>query len=151
MEPTVWGPHVWAALHLICLGAPERLTANNAADYRKFLEGFAGVLPCGSCREHFAKVLAQAPIDNALTGRDALFSWSVRAHNAVNARLGKPEFSVEQARERWSNVKSMGTGVGDSDSDSDSQCKCRPIIFGLVVAIFIMAWLLFSKASRRTK
>lgn len=48
------------------------------------------------CNEHWVKWLkANKP---NFTTRDTYFAWTVRAHNAVNARLGKPEYTVEQAR-----------------------------------------------------
>lgn len=31
------------------------------------------------------------------------FEWSVKAHNAVNVKLGRPEWTVEQALEKWKN------------------------------------------------
>jgi hypothetical protein len=32
---------------------------------------------------------------------EAFFAWGVRLHNAVNAKLGKPEITIEEALSIW--------------------------------------------------
>lgn len=75
------------ALHIACLGCQ---------DYKiiaEFVEGFKAVIPCLSCRMHFDSVLTENPVPEA----GDFFQWSVDVHNIVNKRLGKPEFSYEEA------------------------------------------------------
>ena len=82
---------MWGTLHLLCLAGT--ITPN-------FVQEFAGVIPCPMCAGHFAELLKENPFpdsDDPLV----LFRWSVHVHNLVNARLGKPIFSPEQAMERW--------------------------------------------------
>ena len=65
----------------------------------KWLVGFAlRILPSGSCRcrENFVAYLRAHPVDWSNP-----FMWSVAAHNAVNARLGKPQLTEEVARSVW--------------------------------------------------
>ncbi len=105
LTPAYWGPHVWAAIHLICLGAPESFTSGDAASYRVFFENLPNVLPCDVCKNHLIENLRQVPIDTALSsGRDALFAWSVKLHNAVNVMLGKPIVSLEDAQAHWLSI-----------------------------------------------
>jgi hypothetical protein len=104
LDPKFWGPHVWAAIHLICLGAPESFT-DNQLNYRKFIESLPGVLPCEACRQHLVDNLKATPMDAALAGgKHSLFVWSVKLHNTVNKMLNKPEMSVEDAYKHWTNV-----------------------------------------------
>jgi len=91
VSPEIWGPNLWGTLHLLCLAGT--ITPN-------FVQEFASVIPCPMCAGHFAEVLKENPFpesDDPLV----LFRWSVHVHNLVNARLGKPIFSPEQAMERW--------------------------------------------------
>lgn len=91
VSPDVWGPNLWGTLHLLCLAGT--ITPN-------FVQEYASVIPCPMCAGHFAEVLKENPLpvsDDPL----ALFRWSVHVHNLVNARLGKPIFSPEQAMEHW--------------------------------------------------
>jgi hypothetical protein len=74
-------------LHIACLGCQD---AKVLVD---FVEGYKEIIPCLSCREHFEQVLVENPVPEA----GDLFKWSVDVHNIVNKRLGKPEFSYEDA------------------------------------------------------
>lgn len=56
----------------------------------------ANRLPCGECRRDWLAMLAAHPPD--LSSPDAYFASIVGYHNAVNAKLGKPQMSVEDAR-----------------------------------------------------
>ena len=91
VSPDIWGPNLWGTLHLLCLAGT--ITPN-------FVQEFASVIPCPMCAGHFAEVLKENPFpesDDPLV----LFRWSVHVHNTVNARLGKPIFSPEQAMAHW--------------------------------------------------
>ena len=56
-------------------------------------------VPCGECRTHWKKLLAELPPD--YSSLDAYFAWTVNAHNRVNERLGKSVLTVEEARRHW--------------------------------------------------
>lgn len=49
-----------------------------------------------SCRENWGKILAMWPAD--FSSPDNFFQWTVRVHNLVNAKLGKPILSLAEAR-----------------------------------------------------
>jgi len=79
---------MWGTLHILCLTGtitPE------------FVQEFANVIPCPACAMHFRDLLEAYPFENATD----TFEWSVLVHNQVNDRLGKPIFTVEQARAKW--------------------------------------------------
>jgi hypothetical protein len=53
---------------------------------------------CG-CRAFYAKhKTANAP---DFTSPESFFAWGVRLHNAVNAKLGKPEITIDEAYLIW--------------------------------------------------
>lgn len=102
VDPAVWGPPVWDALHFIAAGYPVHPTEADARAYGDFVRLFASVLPCAPCRQHFAEHLREVPADAPLaSGRVEFFAWSVAFHNAVNAALGKPALSLDDAVARY--------------------------------------------------
>jgi hypothetical protein len=94
------GPPLWAALHTLAFAYPEQATAQDRQWSRAFVESLAHLLPCAQCRVHFQRLLEHdLPLRNAT--RDEFARWTVDAHNTVNARLGKPHVSYEEARRRY--------------------------------------------------
>jgi len=91
VPPEKWGPYFWGVIHLGCLAGsmtPE------------FINMYPSVLPCAACGKHFTEVLQENPFPES---RDPmiLFQWSVHVHNVVNARIGKPILTVEEALAAW--------------------------------------------------
>jgi len=121
IPPSKWGPHFWMTLHVACLVCQ---------DYKalaEFVEGYIYVIPCLSCREHFEQVLVDNPVPKA----DDFFKWSVDVHNIVNKRLGKPEFSYEDA---FANLLA-GT---HSDTPPQFDLKIPIIIFLIIIILFLI-------------
>jgi hypothetical protein len=52
-----------------------------------------------NCRRFYAEWKAANPPD--FTSPEAFFAWGVNLHNAVNAKLGKPEITIEEALSIW--------------------------------------------------
>ena len=97
VEPSVWGPIFWKAIHYIAMGYPEDPSQEDAATYRAFFQLLGSVIPCAKCRENYARHAEAIPIDNSLSNRQDLFTWTVALHNAVNAETGKQTVSVQEA------------------------------------------------------
>jgi hypothetical protein len=51
------------------------------------------------CKDGYQRILAEIPPDH--TSPKAFFAWGVRLHNAVNAKLGKPEITIDEAYSIW--------------------------------------------------
>lgn len=99
VSPNKWGPYFWGALHLACLtgtATPE------------FVYSYPSLLPCPSCSSHFAELLKENPFPQT-DDPIIMFEWSVHVHNMVNARIGKPIISVDQALLDWSSEKTAPT------------------------------------------
>jgi len=82
------GPQLWKDLHTQTGITPDWL--------RSFSKRVKKLSACG-CLNHWLEWLH----DNPLPETDQ-FEWTVRAHNAVNKRLGKSELSLSEARTIWS-------------------------------------------------
>ena len=52
-----------------------------------------------SCKRFYAEWKAANPPD--FTSTEAFFAWGVALHNAVNAKLGKPEITIDEAYSIW--------------------------------------------------
>lgn len=95
ISPEIWGPTLWGTIHYTCLTG----SATN-----EFINGFADAIPCPACGQHFKQMLQELPFPESHDPL-ILFEWSVNIHNRVNARIGKPIISVEQAMELWTRQK----------------------------------------------
>jgi hypothetical protein len=115
VSPDVWGPSLWGAFHALCLTGT--ITS-------EFVQEFANVIPCPACAMHFRDILETFPFEQA----EDKFQWSVRIHNQVNERLGKPIVRVEEARVKWS-------------SRPCSQFDFKILLIILVVLVLIFMYL----------
>lgn len=104
IAPDHWGPYVWAAIHLICMGAPDVLSSADQLHYKTFFNNLANVIPCDVCRTHLKDNLEKLPIDPYLATKNELVKWSIDLHNLVNSQLGKPIVSFEAAAKKWRDV-----------------------------------------------
>jgi hypothetical protein len=93
-----WGPDMWEQLHKWAMRVDLVGPRSDRAP-QEWLALFSRRLPCGECIMHWTDLLKEMPPD--FSSNAALFEWSVRAHNAVNARLCKPVMSFLAAAKRW--------------------------------------------------
>lgn len=103
---TVRGPKMWAELH-----ARARVFTGDVAAETKWLDTFARKIGCGGCQRHWNKMIAEHP--PTLTSADAYFAWTVDRHNAVNRKLKKDEWTVEQLTAAL-HVRQNADGLGDA-------------------------------------
>jgi len=88
------GARYWAELHMFALrndGKPRSVV------YNWFLDWF-GDVPFGECpcKSHAIQWMQENPMSH-----EEFFAWTVRFHNAVNERIGKPVIDVDGARKLW--------------------------------------------------
>lgn len=162
IAPDVWGPHVWAAIHLICLGAPESFTGSDTSGYRAFFTNLPAILPCEKCQEHLRQNLKEISIEAALSGgRESLFRWSVQLHNKVNSQLGKRVIPYEEAKEFWTKVTTgeitcipnNATKMTETKSNVITVSKTNKwsdiVLYMIWLTIGVMLTLLFTQGGRR--
>jgi hypothetical protein len=88
---------LWKEIHVRALN----FTSTNDMD---FLTNFAKKIPrftsgC-ACREHWLSIVKANPPKFGSNGE--YFEWTVNTHNLVNIKLGKPTYTVEQAKSFYS-------------------------------------------------
>lgn len=88
-----WGTYLWGFIHTICLNEYQSIIIDR-------LQNIALVFPCSKCKITYAFYLQKL---NSLNFNDklALFYWSVDLHNAVNKKLNKPNFTYQEAIQKW--------------------------------------------------
>jgi len=93
------GAHAWKVIHTYPIANRGSWLTFNAQ--RFFFQVFWNLVPregC-SCSEFFVAYCNNNPPDFSTS--DNFFEWTWRLHNAVNAKLGKPEITYEKACELW--------------------------------------------------
>lgn len=84
------GRAAWANLHTY-----KYTTEREARLFYDFWQLTIPSFGC-SCKSHWAELIKEFPPD--FSSAKAFFKWGVDAHNKVNERLGKPQFSYEEAK-----------------------------------------------------
>lgn len=101
-RPEVFGPFHWYMLHNGAGHLPDTLSPIAIKRIIGFIDGIPEFTPCEKCSEHsrFFIESSKHRIQNFKT-RDDVFSFFNDFHNYVNKRLGKPEVSLETAKQMW--------------------------------------------------
>jgi hypothetical protein len=84
-------PNPWILLHDGSIKTIEQLT-----EWELLIPQYG----C-SCKRFYAEWKAANAPD--FSSPEAFFAWGVRLHNAVNAKLGKPEITIDEAYSIWRN------------------------------------------------
>lgn len=141
VDPSVWGPHMWATIHTLALKADSDA---EVGPYLEFINSLLFLLPCDSCRADFTKWYSIH--GDPLLGQ--AFEWSVKLHNYVNAKLNKPVVTEIQARTQWNSdlCQYSCTGATNSNSSSNVQSSVQStvhwtsavVIFAVLVTIVLL-------------
>jgi len=104
MLPSIWGPHLWYVMHIISFEYPQQPSEYDKRIYHDFYTSLKDVIPCQDCRKHYREFITRYPISPHLDTRSSLIKWVIQVHNFVNKSLGKPELSVAQVLDIYSNL-----------------------------------------------
>jgi len=95
-----WGPSGWTFLHTASYAYPDTPTLSERQNMFKFLWYFARVIPCAICRTDFVQYLEQKlpEFENtaAFKSKIQLVHFLIDAHNYVNAKLGKRQYTYNE-------------------------------------------------------
>jgi hypothetical protein len=133
--PQVWGPFFWHTIHIVALGYPKEPSYAEKRSAKEFFEGLAFLLPCPTCREHYAKHMQASPISNFLDNRQDLFKWTVNIHNAVNKELKKPLWTEYEVMEYYKRLGARGRSpvwTKEDMKDIDVQSFVRGFLIGTI-------------------
>ena len=134
LPPEVWGPVFWGTLHIVALAYPEEPSYAEKRAAKEFYKSMIFLLPCPACRQHFAEIIEGAPVENWLDNRKSLIEWNVSVHNRVNAKLGKPEISVEDFYKRYQEMADRGLPIPPANPTSEiAEAKMQDIYLRAVL------------------
>lgn len=87
MDPTIWGNHAWFFFHTVTFAYPNKPSVIDKKNMRNFFNNIGKILPCGTCRQHYAKHLRKLPLtERDLSSRRRLIVWLFKLHNLVNPK-----------------------------------------------------------------
>lgn len=90
------GPGLWYGMHL---DAAWATTPDKKVCVIGKIKNLQAKFPCGECKVHFGDYIQSHPLEPTINAdEEALFRWTFNFHNAVNARLKKPQVSYDDAK-----------------------------------------------------
>ena len=96
MDPQVWGKHYWFFLHTAALTYPHHPNAITKKRYYELITNFALFIPTEIIAKEFEHLIDVFPVAPYLDNRDSLVRWTHFIHNKINAKLEKPQISLEE-------------------------------------------------------
>mgnify|MGYP001178859339 CR=1 FL=1 len=98
-----WGPAAWRFLHSVSFTYSLDPTLEDKRNMYMFLNSFSKVLPCKKCRIDFTNYVGKTLSEESihLKSRDDLINYINDAHNHVNRKLGKREFTYKEVRDKY--------------------------------------------------
>lgn len=91
------GPKIWKWLHSMAIGWDGDID-----QLQNILTSITNAVPCGECKKHWVEMIVQNPPKGK--NAEEFFAETVAWHNQVNARLGKPEIPVVEARKLYAHA-----------------------------------------------
>lgn len=138
MEPRVWGKYIWTSIHMIALGYPDKPTQEDKTNYKQFYVNLWKVIPCYKCSINYQKHLKQLPIDEHLNDNMSLFKWTVDFHNIVNKKVGKREWTFEEALEKFRKIaRGEDEKFVSIDSKWDNLLWWSTLLIIIIIFVFI--------------
>lgn len=139
LPPTVWGKHIWTAIHLVALGFPAIPTDAERKQYESFFVSLGDVLPCCKCRDNYKIHLKELPVNFYLEDNKTLFAWTVEMHNIVNRSKGKKTWELEEAWQFYTSAKFDNVGQ-TKVIDNDKPLKITVFVLLLIIIILVFMY-----------
>ena len=104
MDPDIWGPKLWFAMHTISLNYPSNPTEKDKKVNKIFFENLQHVIPCPTCQNHYSKFLKKNPVSKHLSNKMELTKWVLSVHNDVNIRNGKAPWDIDKLLKHYNST-----------------------------------------------
>ncbi len=78
---------------------------DSAFIFRNYVHNLTQRITCTDCKKEFSEYCKLNPPPGFLE-MEKSFAWTVEVHNAVNAKLNKPQLTIEDARAYCASLKS---------------------------------------------
>ena len=87
---------IWKRIHSRALLFDPSSVKGRTIEENWLNQGIPELLSCHTCRDDYKAYLTANP--PVLDSVDSYFDWTVKLHNHVNIKLGKPTLTIDQAR-----------------------------------------------------
>lgn len=98
---SVWGPIYWNFFHTMAANYPHIPSLHDKIAAMQLFSLIPQLVPCERCRFDSGEFLRSNIKWSDVASRTSLFSFFWRFHNHVNVKLGKPLFSLEDAKRKF--------------------------------------------------
>ena len=106
VSKSVWGPCVWYLFHTLAFKAVPENFAEIKSELIQYIQRICANLPCPECTQHATEYMAKhARVLNQITTKEQFHYFLIDFHNSVNSRKQKPNFTYEQADDKYKRAK----------------------------------------------
>jgi hypothetical protein len=145
MNPEVWGPCLWKFLHINSLNYPNNPTHMEQMYHLNFFISLGNIIPCDKCKYHYNEYINQIPPN--LTNRNNLIMWLHNFHNAVNKRLGKKTYTLEEGMIL---IKQSIEGSSNKVSNLKSNSSFSVILLIIfIISLTILLYIIFNRIKNK--
>lgn len=117
IDPALWGPRLWGALHAVAECAPEDPSEEEKTAFTNLIDALPYILPCAKCRAHLAQKFETGlkPEYGSGGGPGQLKEGMWKLHNAVNADIGAKIRGPDACYESFAPVKAVAAAQSGED------------------------------------
>jgi hypothetical protein len=133
LSTTIWGPSMWRVLHSLSFSISDNSREKDRKKFIEFLQSLRTLLPCEDCRLHFAEYLDEHNPQKA----ENLAVWTFDFHNAVNQRLGKPQFSFEDVSKVYESSNSH-CDMKCASASGSRKSRQETMDFGMLALLIVI-------------
>jgi hypothetical protein len=128
-----WGPNAWKFLHTVTFAYPSNPSIDQQRAADSFFSSLAALLPCSECQTHYTTEIATHPPDSRSGA--TLSAWLVDLHNRVNTRLGKPQYTYDQAVLAYTSQCSTCTKERTLKTEKDVKTSTSALVILMIIAV----------------
>lgn len=103
---SLWGRPLWFTLHYGALNYPDEPDSSMRNMMVGYIQGLPIMIPCDICKNHAYEYISNCTTTklwDVTENKRTLFRFFWEFHNDVNARVGKPTMSLQEAYNLYEN------------------------------------------------
>jgi len=97
LNPKIWGPHAWFFIESVVIALPDTIPIEIQNELKHFFISISFLLPCETCRNHFAEYIKNTDIMNIdFSTKKKVLTWINNIHNDVRKRNKCKNITVDK-------------------------------------------------------
>lgn len=102
----IWGPSTWTLFHTLAEKIKDEHFNEIKSDLLGYVKRICANLPCPDCAAHATQFISKLTPDQ-FANKQNFKVFLLHFHNSVNARTGKPIFTLEEMNEKYSRANTF--------------------------------------------